>query len=411
MDLSDYENILNFDIIGRDNFYQSRYLECWSLRQMMSGAIWYPLDKSPYWEFGRIYNHQIHLELITTSTNVMENTRIHCAEFNYENNQLLRRCISAMLSGGKILGACEMLQLTTVPVKMAIQLPLEKCIQLPLFQLLHVDDMEPSAPFPIISLYSKPKNGLPAGLVVQELGLVLLCSACFLDRSIESTQDERKIHHLYIQHRFGLFIAPDNVPELEKILRFVLETPNQWLNVLDICKSFTLIQATELVSVIVKEKLILNEFVKGLLVHESYLPEFYKERISKSILTICQAIPHRALAIRYLLTTAEQLPDLALRITLDYCNDEISYLNAIFNGSTTWVIHSLNKMQDVLLGLQKKLFSHLESVTLSNGRTSQIDMCLILRVICAFGGLLAVKIPEQDVFKCLVLIKNAKTQR
>ncbi|KAK9762218.1 hypothetical protein K7432_012268 [Basidiobolus ranarum] len=248
-------------------------------------------------------------------------------------------------------------------------------------------------------------------LMVQELSLLLLCSACFLDRNLESTQEERKICHLYIQHRFVLFVTTENIPELEKISRIILETPNQWLNVLEICKSFTLIQATELVSTFVKEQLILNEFVKGVLVLESYLPEFYKERISKSIFTICQAIPHRALAIRYLLTTSEQLPDLALRITLDYCNDEIAYLNAIFNGNTMWIVQSLSKMQDVLLGLQKKLFNHLESVTLSSGRSSQIDACLILRVICAFGGLLSVKIPEQDVFKCLDLIKNAKTQR
>ncbi|KAI8907005.1 integrator complex subunit 2-domain-containing protein [Powellomyces hirtus] len=123
---------------------------------------------------------------------------------------------------------------------------------------------------------------------------------------------------------------------------------------------------------------------------------------SETILELCKAAPHHAFNVRAALTERELLPHVSLRLTLDYCQDEMTYLNSTFTGSQRPYMHRKNYLLLPLLArVKQNVFISLSSLQM----LSESEICIRLRILCGLTGILGVTYSEEEIQLYLQLFK------
>ncbi|KAJ1975087.1 hypothetical protein H4R34_004463, partial [Dimargaris verticillata] len=121
----------------------------------------------------------------------------------------------------------------------------------------------------------------------------------------------------------------------------------------------------------------------------------------EAIQALCKAAPHRTKAIRNRLTHYQVLPEVALKITLHFDPERLSYLNAFFDPTLRWVATPVSSCYPFVHELKRRIYDEVNSVAapelklrpnLSPDRTE-----LLFRVLGCFACVLLAPIEDMDV--------------
>ncbi|KAI8143871.1 hypothetical protein BJV82DRAFT_87774 [Fennellomyces sp. T-0311] len=165
----------------------------------------------------------------------------------------------------------------------------------------------------------------------------------------------------------------------------------------------------ELVAAIVQHDPINTmESVDRLLLSAGRLASRHQLHISEMLYTVIEHDSQWATRIRYQLLERELLPELIIRITVTFCNDEIVFLNGVFRDSPTWfMVQSANSISH-FMKVKGRIFGEVER---SVAEDDKVQLAMAIRALAGLVGYLGIKLNDAEIEKCLALLRTSKTER
>ncbi|KAG2219444.1 hypothetical protein INT45_002329 [Circinella minor] len=130
--------------------------------------------------------------------------------------------------------------------------------------------------------------------------------------------------------------------------------------------------------------------------------------ISEMLYTVIEEDPQYATWIRYQLLERELLPELIVRITVTFCNDEIVFLNGVFCGFPSWfMVQSANSISH-FMKVKGRIFNEIQRSTTED---DTVQLAMAIRALAGLVGYLGIKLNDIEIGKCLELLRTSKTER
>ncbi|KAJ3145259.1 Integrator complex subunit 2 [Geranomyces variabilis] len=131
--------------------------------------------------------------------------------------------------------------------------------------------------------------------------------------------------------------------------------------------------------------------------------------VGNTITTMCKGAPNHAFSVRALLTERQLLPQVSLQLSLDYCKDELTYLNSTFTHShRPYLPRNHPELAPLLIRVQRSAFASLVG---GPEPLPESEVCIILRMLCGMTGMLGVTYPEAVLQLCLQLSQSGSSDR
>ncbi|CAG8446795.1 2885_t:CDS:10 [Ambispora leptoticha] len=141
------------------------------------------------------------------------------------------------------------------------------------------------------------------------------------------------------------------------------------------------------------------------------IPSDVKSRIQETLFALCELGPHHSPSVRTNLAKHNILAGLAVRITLKFCSDLVTFIDGVLITKPAWLIAQLIPQTQVMNQLQSRIMETLENKLNQRPRLTQTDLSILLRVICGFASVLNIhyKLPELQL--CLKVVTIATSER
>ncbi|KAG9295808.1 hypothetical protein G9A89_009037 [Geosiphon pyriformis] len=141
------------------------------------------------------------------------------------------------------------------------------------------------------------------------------------------------------------------------------------------------------------------------------IPLEVKIRIQEMLYTLCELGPRHAPTVRSIITKHNILAGLAVKIALKFCGDLVTFIDGALTTKPNWLNTQLLSQPQVVGMLQSRLFEILEKKLGEYPHPNQIDLSILLRIICGFAGVLNVQYKLTELQMCLSIIAYAKSER
>ncbi|KAL1933840.1 hypothetical protein VTP01DRAFT_7930 [Rhizomucor pusillus] len=137
----------------------------------------------------------------------------------------------------------------------------------------------------------------------------------------------------------------------------------------------------------------------------------YQIYLGDMVLALVEQEPNYAALARLKLTEMQLLPEVVTIITVKYCQDEIDYLNGVFQGFPAWYAVQLTPQGAAYIAeVKQRIFEQIEKFMTENP-LKQAQLGSSLRVLAGLIGYLGIKLNEHHVSICMSLLQQTNSER
>ncbi|CAG8536191.1 8893_t:CDS:10 [Paraglomus brasilianum] len=150
-------------------------------------------------------------------------------------------------------------------------------------------------------------------------------------------------------------------------------------------------------SILIEAPVTFHQIVDMLVGIHDFLPPNCQKKIGDLLYSMCSVDSNtldNAAVIRSKITNRHILPALALRLTLNYCNDERQW------GS----------LQSLADSIQRKIFEKMQ-LELENSEPCQVQLCILLHIVCLLANMSATLFEQRELELCMEVMKHAQSER
>ncbi|CAG8551535.1 3821_t:CDS:10, partial [Paraglomus occultum] len=136
-------------------------------------------------------------------------------------------------------------------------------------------------------------------------------------------------------------------------------------------------------SILIEAPVTFHQIVDMLVEIHDFLPPNCQKKIGELLYSMCNVDSNtldNAAVIRSKITNRHILPALALRLTLNYCNDEITFIYGFLTINPVWIKRQWGSLQSLADSIQRKIFEKMQ-LELENSEPCQRELELCTEVM------------------------------